>query len=62
MVWITLHGCHLLSDAMNDSVIDRLRESWSLLLRAIVPDESRPYFKRFLSSTASQYDPASAAS
>lgn len=62
MVWITLHGCHLLSDAMDDSVIDRLRESWSLLLRSIVPDESLPYFKRFLSRTASEYDSASAAS
>lgn len=62
MVWITLHGCHLLSDAMDDDVIDRLTDSWSLLLRAIVPEESQRYFRQFLARTAAQYDAASAAS
>lgn len=61
MVWITLHGCHLLSDAMDDNVIDRLHESWSLLLRSIVPDQSLPYFRNFLERTAAQFDPASKA-
>lgn len=54
-------GCHLLSDAMDDNVIDRLHESWSLLLRSIVPDQSLPYFRNFLERTAAQFDPASKA-
>lgn len=56
MVWITLHGCHLLSDAMADNVIARLYDSWSLLLRSIVPDASLPYFRKFLKRTAAEFD------
>lgn len=55
MVWVTLHGCHLLSDAMKDSVSDRLSESWVILLRGIVPDAELPYFQQFVTRTASRY-------
>lgn len=55
MVWITIHGCHLLSDALTDDVIDRLKSSWHMLLRAIVPEDSLDYFERFMVRTAGQY-------
>ena len=55
MVWITLHGCHLLSDAMTDSVSDRLSESWPILLRGMVTAESLPYFQQFVNRTAVRY-------
>lgn len=55
LVWISLHGCHLLSDAMRDSVVDRLSECWPVLLRGIVPPESLPYFQQFVTRTASHY-------
>ncbi len=55
MVWITIHGCHLLSDALFDDVIDRLKRSWHMLLRSMVPDDSLDYFERFMARTASEY-------
>lgn len=55
MVWITIHGCHLLSDAMMDDVFDRLVESWQILLPSIVPDDSLPYFQMFLARTAAGF-------
>lgn len=55
MVWTTVHGCHLLSDAMMDDVFARLAESWRMLLPATVPAESLPYFEHFLTRTAAQF-------
>lgn len=55
LVWITVHGCHLLSDAMMDDVIARLAESWRMLLPAMVPAERLPYFEQFLARTAAQF-------
>ena len=57
MVWITVHGCHLLSDAMMDNVFNRLAESWRVMLPSMVPDESLSYFQQFLARTAAQYKP-----
>ena len=61
MVWITVHGVHLLSDAMMDDVFARLTESWRMLLRAIVPAESLVYFEQFLSRTAAEFGTANVA-
>lgn len=55
MVWMLVHGCHLLSDALLDSVFDRLAQSWVLLLRAIVPPDSLAYFEQFVARTSAQY-------
>lgn len=57
MVWIAVHGCHLLSDAMMDDVFTRLAESWRMLLPAMVTEESLPYFHQFLARTAAQFAP-----
>jgi AcrR family transcriptional regulator len=51
-VWITVHGCHLLSDAMGDDVIERLSRSWQGLLRALVPAESLPRYEEFVARGA----------
>ena len=59
-VWMIVHGCHLLSDALEDSVFQRLSDSWRLLLRAIAPAESLPYFEQFVTRTAAQYGRAHA--
>lgn len=61
-VWMMVHGCHLLSDALEDSVYHRLGASWQMLLRAIVPAESLSYFEQFVTRTAAQYDRPQAAS
>ena len=55
MVWITVHGCHLLSDALMDNVFARLLESWRMMLPAMVPAGSLPYFEQFLARTAAQF-------
>jgi len=60
-VWMIVHGCHLLSDALEDSVYQRLADSWRLLLRAIVPPDSLPYFEQFVSRTTAQYSRADSA-
>lgn len=57
MVWVTVHGCHLLSDAMMDDVFTRLAESWRMLLPAMVTDEKLPHFQRFLAHTAAKFVP-----
>lgn len=54
-VWMTVHGCHLLSDAMDDDVVDRLVHSWRVLLRAVAPTESLPHLERFVDRTAAKY-------
>ena len=55
IVWITVHGVHLLSDAMMDNVFPLLTESWRMLLRAIVPEESLPHFEQILARTAAEF-------
>lgn len=59
MVWMTVHGCHLLSDALDDNVFQRLAESWEMLLPAMVREEALPYFEQFLARTAAQFQPIS---
>ena len=57
MVWITVHGCDLLSDAMMDNVFSRLAECWRMLFPSIVPTESLAYFHQFLARTAARFEP-----
>lgn len=56
-VWITVHGCHLLSDAMDDDVIERLSRSWRTMLPAIVPADSLAYFEHFVARAARAAQP-----
>lgn len=51
-VWITVHGCHLLSDAMGTDVVDGLERSWLTLLPGLVPDDSLSHFQQFVTRTA----------
>lgn len=55
LVWMSVHGCHLLSDAMGDDVIPRLVTAWRSILCFCVPEDSRAYFERFVSRTAATY-------
>lgn len=54
-VWITVHGCHLLSDAMGDDVIGRLTRSWHILLPAMVRPELLADYQQFVVRTAARY-------
>lgn len=54
-IWISVVGCHLLSDALDDDRIARLVLVWRTQLPAIVPAEKRPYFDEFLSRLALHY-------
>ena len=56
-VWITVHGCHLLSDALDDDVIARLARSWHMLLPAMVPDRLA-YIEEFVDRTAGNQRPS----
>lgn len=55
LVWITVHGCHLLSDAMSDSVFERLGLSWRVMLPSIAPEESLHHYEQFVKRTAARY-------
>ena len=57
LVWVALHGCHLLSDALMDSgpCAEQLRLSWSVGLRAMVPPADLPRFQQFTARIAGQY-------
>lgn len=55
LVWILLHGCDQLSEAMHDDPIARLTQCWEVLLRGIVPADSLQYFEQFLARTSSTY-------
>lgn len=50
-VWATVLGSHLLADALGDDVHARLARSWRVLLGAIVPRDSLPYFRDFVART-----------
>ena len=45
-------GCQFFSAAIGDSLVDRLARAWRLLLWAIVPEESPPFFNEVLDRTA----------
>lgn len=55
LVWINLHGCNLLSDALGDSVFTRLGLSWQVMLASVAPEESQHYFAQFLKRTLAEY-------
>lgn len=57
-VWITVHGCHLLSDALRSDVIAGLERSWLTLLPGLVPDGSLAYFQQFVTRTARTAEPS----
>lgn len=57
-VWITVHGCHLLSDAMGDDVFDRLARSWHIMLPATVPADRLAYLAEFVDRTAGNQRPS----
>ena len=57
-VWITVHGCHLLSDALDDDVIARLARSWHMLLPAMVPADRLAYIEEFVDRTAGNQRPS----
>ena len=54
-IWMNVNGCHTLSYLMGDNVITRMAEGWRMLLPAITPAESLPYFEEFVTRTAAQY-------
>lgn len=55
-VWVMVHGCHLLSDALQDDVIPRLASSWNTLLAGTVHPDSLHYFEQFVARTAGTSD------
>lgn len=57
-VWITVHGCHLLSDAMGDDVIDRLARSWHFLLPAAVHPDTLDRYQRLVVCVAGNQRPS----
>jgi AcrR family transcriptional regulator len=52
LVWMSVHGCHLLSDALDDDVFDRLVTAWRSILHFAVPLESHADYEELLSRTA----------
>lgn len=56
LVWINIHGCYLLSDALGGDVFARLALSWKVMLDSIAPPDERHYFELFVKRIAAQYD------
>lgn len=54
-IWMTIVGCHLLADALDDSRIGRLTVAWQTLLPTIVPKQKLAYFSEFVSRVAQHY-------
>lgn len=57
-VWMAVHGCHLLSDALRDDALNRLVASWLLLVRAMVPPEAQSRFRDVVQRKADHYGAA----
>lgn len=57
LIWIFIQGSSQLPTSGADPIA-RAMSNWGLLLRAIVPTESLPYFKEFLARNAGQRDTA----
>lgn len=55
-IWMNVTGCHILSSRMRDSAIERLAQSWRILLRASVPADALPALEQVVERTAAQYD------
>lgn len=55
-VWVGVIGCQFLSAAIGDDLVDRLGRAWHVLLRAIVPAESVPYFQEVVRRAAADCD------
>ena len=53
-IWVTVIGCQFLSAAIGDDQVTRLTRAWRVLLRAIVPAESLPYFHEVLRRTTAE--------
>ncbi len=51
LVWMSVHGCHLLSDALGDDVFARLVTAWRSIFCFAVPPESRVEYEDFLIRT-----------
>lgn len=52
VIWIGVIGCQFLSAAIGDDLVPRLARAWRVLLRAIVPDSSLPFFNEVLDRSA----------
>jgi AcrR family transcriptional regulator len=48
VIWIGVIGCQFLSAAIGDDLVARLARTWRVLLRAIVPEPSVPFFYEVL--------------
>ncbi|WP_059020282.1 TetR/AcrR family transcriptional regulator [Mycobacterium sp. M26] len=55
-IWVGVIGCQFLAAALGDDLVDRLARAWRVLLRAIVPAESLPYFDEVLRRAAAERD------
>ena len=57
-IWVAMLGTHLLSNALGDDIDARLVKVWRVLLRAIVPAESRTYFLEFVKRASVRPSPS----
>lgn len=57
-IWVAMLGTHLLSNALGDDIDARLTKVWRVLLRAIVPAESRTYFLEFVKRASVRPSPS----
>jgi len=56
-VWISLQGCHLLSDPLmdNGSHVEQLHLSWRVGLPSMVTPRALPHYEQFTTDLAGQY-------
>lgn len=56
MVWITVYGCHRISEAMSVSVFGRLADSWRMLLPSLVDRKRLSDLQLFLTRVAGEFE------
>ena len=54
-IWAASLGNRVLSDALGDDIFAQLVQIWQVILRGLVPAQSRPYFHELVVRMARQY-------
>jgi hypothetical protein len=55
-IWSASLGNRVLADALGDDIFGQLLQIWRVLLRAIVPAQSLPYFCELVARLTAQYE------
>ena len=55
-IWVASLGNRVLADALGDDIFGQLLQIWRVLLRAIVPAQSLPWFYELVARMTQHYE------